>query len=61
VASLSTGSDVMNMLKAKLDAVPDIRQQQVDGLRQAITNGQYAISSDRIAARMLGESTQDAS
>jgi len=55
VASLSTGSDAVASLRAQLDQVPDIRQQRVEMLRQAIGEGQFTISPNRIAEGMLAE------
>jgi len=56
VAQLSTGSAAISNLRAQLDAVPDIRQQRVESLRQAISAGQFTISPERIAAGMLAGS-----
>ncbi len=52
-ADLSTGSDVVDRLKAQLDAIPDIRQQRVEVLRQAIRDGNFTLSPRRIAEAML--------
>jgi flagellar biosynthesis anti-sigma factor FlgM len=40
-------------LKAQLDAVPDVRQQLVDGLRQAVAAGSFTASPQHIAKAML--------
>lgn len=53
VASLSTGSDAVQQLKAHLDGIPDVRQQRVNDLRQAIGNGTYQVSPAKIAEAML--------
>jgi negative regulator of flagellin synthesis FlgM len=58
VARLSTGSQALQQLKTQLTVVPEIRQQQVDTLKQAIQNGSYEISSQRIATAMLADSTR---
>ncbi len=55
VAHLSSGSDAVQKLKLQLDALPDIRQQRVDALRQAISDGSYKISPQGIATAMLAE------
>jgi flagellar biosynthesis anti-sigma factor FlgM len=39
VAHLSSGSDAIQRLKLQLDALPDVRQERVDALRQAISAG----------------------
>jgi flagellar biosynthesis anti-sigma factor FlgM len=54
-ARLSTGSDTIRGLKAQLNAVPEVRQQKVDGLRQAVESGSYEVSAQRIAAAMLAD------
>jgi len=55
VAHLSSGSDAVQKLKTQLDALPDVRQQRVDALKQAISDGTYKISPQRIATAMLAE------
>jgi flagellar biosynthesis anti-sigma factor FlgM len=53
VANLSTGSDAVQRLKTQLDAVPDVRQQQVESLRQAVADGSFKVSPQHIAKAML--------
>ena len=53
VASLSTGSDAVQQLKAQLSNVPDVRQRRVDSLRQAIGDGTFQVSPASIAEAML--------
>ena len=53
VAQLSTGSDAVGALKAQLSSVPEIRQQRVDSLRQAMSDGTFQVSPQRIAESML--------
>lgn len=50
---LSTGSDAVQRLKAQLDGVPDVRQQQVESLRQAVADGSFKVSPEHIAEAML--------
>lgn len=57
VAKLSTSSDAVASLRAQLDGVPDVRQQRVESLRQAISAGQFTISPQRIADGMLAGSS----
>lgn len=47
-ASLSTGLTV-STLAAQLQQMPDVRQERVAALRQAIQSGQYQVSNDQIA------------
>jgi negative regulator of flagellin synthesis FlgM len=57
VAHLSTGSDSVQRLKAHLDSVPEVRQQRVNELRQAIGEGTFQVSPAGIAAAMLAETS----
>jgi flagellar biosynthesis anti-sigma factor FlgM len=54
-ASLSTGSDVVASLRAQLESVPDVRQDRVQSLREAISQGQFVVSPGQVAAGMLAE------
>lgn len=58
VAHLSSGSDAVQKLKLQLDAVPDVRQERVDALRQAISAGTYKMSPHAVAGAMLAEAGQ---
>ena len=49
------GSAVVQALKAQLDRLPDVRQQRVDSLRQALAMGKYQIYPQRIATAMLAD------
>ncbi|MGB8771940.1 MAG: flagellar biosynthesis anti-sigma factor FlgM [Candidatus Korobacteraceae bacterium] len=55
VAHLSTGSDAVQTLKAQLDKVPEVRQQKVDSLKQAMANGSYQLYPQQIAAAMFAD------
>ena len=55
IAHLSSGSDALQKLKVQLDALPEIRQQRVDALRQAISDSTYTISPHSIATAMLAD------
>jgi len=54
-AHLTSGSDAVTSLKMQLDALPEVRQERVIALRQAISEGTYQISAHSIAAAMLAE------
>jgi len=53
VTDLSSRRDSVQKLRMQLDALPDVRQQLVDALRQAIRDGTYKISPQAIATAML--------
>jgi flagellar biosynthesis anti-sigma factor FlgM len=55
VAHLSSGSDAVAKLKVHLDTVPEIRQQRVEALKQAIRDGTYKISPPSVATAMLAD------
>jgi len=55
IAHLSSGSDAVQKLKVQLDALPEVRQQRVEALRQAISDGTYTISPHSIATAMLAD------
>lgn len=56
-ASLSSGSNV-SALTAQVKQMPDVRQERVAALRQAVQSGQYQVSDKQIAealhAQLLG-------
>lgn len=47
-ASLSSGSNI-SALAAQVKQMPDVRQERVDALRQAVESGQYQVSDKQIA------------
>ncbi len=51
--ALCSGSDTVQKLRMQLDTVPEIRQQRVDALKQAISDGTYKISPLAVATAML--------
>lgn len=55
-ATLSTGQASVEGLAAKALSSPEIRQDKVEALRQAIKNGQYKVEPDGIAEAMIRES-----
>jgi flagellar biosynthesis anti-sigma factor FlgM len=52
---LFAGSAVVETLKAQLNKVPEIRQQRVDSLKQAITERRYQIHPQQVAAAMIAD------
>jgi len=53
--TLSTDAASLQALTAKAMGSPEIRQDRVDALRQAISSGQYKIEPDQIATAMILE------
>ncbi|MGO8793111.1 MAG: flagellar biosynthesis anti-sigma factor FlgM [Terriglobia bacterium] len=58
-AQLSVDNDTLQRLKANLSQVPEVRQERVAALSQAVSNGSYQISdqqlSDAIGSDLLGK------
>jgi len=59
VTHLFTGSVVVQTLKAHLDKLPEIRQQKVDSLKQAIAEGRYQMHPQQIADAMFADGGLD--
>ncbi len=55
VTHLSSGSESVQSLKTHLDSLPDIRQERVEALRQAMSAGTYKISPAKVASAMLAD------
>jgi flagellar biosynthesis anti-sigma factor FlgM len=47
-AQLSANSGAVQQLKTMLSQVPEVRQDRVDALRQAIGNGSYQVSDQQL-------------
>jgi len=52
-ASLSTDTLSLSSLEAKVQASPEVRQDKVEALRQAIQNGEYEVDPQKIAHAIL--------
>ena len=48
-AQLSVDNNTIQQLKANLSQVPEIRQERVDALRQAVSNGSYQVSDQQLS------------
>jgi negative regulator of flagellin synthesis FlgM len=51
----SVDGEKVQQLKADLDGLPDMRQERVATLRQAIEEGSYEVSDQQIAQAMSSE------
>jgi len=56
VAQLSTGSDAVQALRARLETVPEVRQARVESLRNSIRDGSFEVLPERIAEAMAANS-----
>lgn len=57
--SLSNASRDLQTAKDAVSAVPDIRQDRVDAIKQAIESGSYEIDPGKIAGKMLGSNVDE--
>ncbi len=55
IAHPSRWSDAVQRLRKQLDELPDVRQDRVNPLKQAISDGAYQISPYAIATAMLAD------
>ena len=53
--TLTSGSAAVSSLVSQAMNAPAIRQDKVQGLQQAIANGQYELDAQQIAAAMIDE------
>ncbi len=54
-ATLSVDRDAIQLLESKLSHLPDVRQERVEALQRAISEGRYNVSSEQIAGAVLSE------
>lgn len=52
-ASLSTDTLSLSSLEAKVQGTPEVRNDRVEALRQAIQNGEYEVDPQKIAHAIL--------
>jgi negative regulator of flagellin synthesis FlgM len=58
MANLHSSAELVEKLKAQVDAIPEVRWERVEALRRAMAEGIYEISPERIAEAMLAETWQ---
>jgi flagellar biosynthesis anti-sigma factor FlgM len=51
----SAERDIVQKLKTRLYALPEVRQQRVEALKQAFRDGTYKVSPHAIATAMLAD------
>ncbi len=57
-ASLSVDTLSLSSLEAKALSAPEIRQDKVDALRQAVQNGDYKVEADKVARAILDQNSR---
>jgi negative regulator of flagellin synthesis FlgM len=56
---LSTQAKDIQQAKSALSAVPDVREEKVQEIKNQVENGKYNVSAEKIAGKMVGESIVD--
>ena len=56
---LSSKAKNIQQIKQILDQTPDVREEKIMDLKCRIENGSYAVNSEKIAEKMVGESLID--
>jgi negative regulator of flagellin synthesis FlgM len=52
--SISDASRDMKTAKEAVASTPDVRQEKVDAIKQAVENGKYEIDESKVAEKMIG-------
>ena len=53
---LSTQARQMQAVHERIDAIPDVREEKVAGLKSQIENGTYQVNGDKVAIALIRES-----
>jgi negative regulator of flagellin synthesis FlgM len=56
---LSAKAKDFQRIQKILDQVPDVRQEKIKELQDRIASGNYTVDSEKVAAKMVGESLID--
>lgn len=57
--SISNKAKQISGIEKKLAEIPDVRQDKVDSLKNAIQNGEYKVDSKALARKLLGTLDQE--
>jgi flagellar biosynthesis anti-sigma factor FlgM len=57
---ISTPSRELVGLRETTAAIPEIRMEKVEGIREQVEDGSYYVESDKLAKRVVDEALQDA-
>lgn len=58
VSISSTGAKIQQ-IKSMIENIPNVRQDQVDTIKQNLESGKYQVNSDKVAHAMIRESLMD--
>ncbi len=56
---VKTSTFVMNKIKSRINAEPEVRTDRVDELKAKIKSGEYKVDSESLAKRMLEDAFQE--
>jgi len=56
---LSAKAKELQRIRQVLDQIPDVREGKIQELKDRIASGNYAVESEKVAAKMVGESLID--
>jgi flagellar biosynthesis anti-sigma factor FlgM len=56
---LSTKAKDFQRIQQILEKIPDVRQGQIQELKERIESGNYTVDAEKVAAKMVGESLID--
>lgn len=57
--SLSSASKEMQTAKDAVSSTPDIRQNKVNEIKQAVENGTYQVNAGQVADKMIGSNVNE--
>ena len=56
---VKTSTFVMNKIKSRINAEPEVRAERVAELKAKIKSGEYKVDSERLAKKMLEDALQE--
>lgn len=54
------GNEKLGDYKNRVDALPDVRDEKVDDLRDAVETGNYFVESDKLAKKVVDDAIREA-
>ena len=59
MVNISSKGAQIQQIKSMIENIPDIRQDQVDTVKQNLESGNYQVNSDKVANAMIREGLMD--
>lgn len=57
--TLSERAREIQQVRQAVEALPDVREEKVDELKERIASGEYRVDGEKVAEKMIGESLLD--